>query len=325
MEYLKKEPKEPVAIIIQLCRPTNYKGELKVTNAYCATKIISDENEREIQEFIEKYARNAKLQSTMAATETTARIKFLDKKTDFDIPLKTISELQCDKKAGQYWVYATIFELETIGAWAYMACNRCYTKMSPSDAKFYCTKCDTDDIGGKYRYNLTLRVIDDKGTAAFHLWDRECLSLIGKPASELNIMAGDLDCLPVELEALNGKEALFKVLVKEGQTYKNFQGAYDIQKVISEPQEIQKYCDHTRAEKVDGAALEKMKDIEGATTVSKIGTSSKRIMMTPNTKDNTCEFVEGSEEENDNGKPIDEVATSVYKKKCRKIVKKEKN
>lgn len=98
LEYLKKEPKEPVATIIQFCRPTNYKGELKVTNAYCATKIISDENEREIQEFIEKYARNAKQNSTMAATETTARIRFLDKKTDFDIPLKTISELQCDKK-----------------------------------------------------------------------------------------------------------------------------------------------------------------------------------------------------------------------------------
>lgn len=71
--------------------------------------------------------------------------------------------------------------------------------------------------------------------------------------------------------------------------------------------------------------MEKMQDSEGAPTVSKIGTSSKRIMMTANPKDNTCEAIEGSEEENDNGKHSDELATSVYKKKCRRSVKKEKN
>lgn len=38
---------------------------------------------------------------------------------------------------------------------------------------------------GVLRYKLRLRVVDLKGTAAFIMWDRECMELIGTSATEL--------------------------------------------------------------------------------------------------------------------------------------------
>lgn len=67
-----------------------------------------------------------------------------------------------------------------------------------------------------------------------------------------------------------------------------------------------------------------IEEIEDATSVIKIGSSSKCIMAPTNSKDNRIESAEVSDEMHQNLKFIDEFVWSVHKKKCTKIVMKEK-
>ncbi|KAH6796672.1 hypothetical protein C2S52_021226 [Perilla frutescens var. hirtella] len=80
---------------------------------------------------------------------------------------------------------------------------------------FTCQKCNLDEISGQLRFKLTVLVEDDTGHLNLLLWNKECLQLLGKTASELSQTREDeLDEIPPEIENLVDRTALFKFQVK---------------------------------------------------------------------------------------------------------------
>ncbi|KAH6796633.1 hypothetical protein C2S52_021187 [Perilla frutescens var. hirtella] len=97
--FLIKYPEDPVIVILQYCRPTAYKGEIKVTNAYHATKVIFDENMTEIKEFKEEFEKGGKTTPTSITDLTLVdATKRTDNNNDFETEFKTLSHLQTDGK-----------------------------------------------------------------------------------------------------------------------------------------------------------------------------------------------------------------------------------
>ncbi|KAH6775699.1 hypothetical protein C2S52_013260 [Perilla frutescens var. hirtella] len=188
IEFLNSAPKAPVVIILQFCRPNVHKGEIRISSLFNVTKIVTKQSISELSDFCSSYLSTGKLRSTTISTLTSSLSRSLnDEIRDGEFMLKTISELMTDGEVGNYWVFATILCVETIGDWSYLACKRYHKKMRPSGNRFFCEKCQTFDITGKLRYKLTVRVVDDIGTTTFLLWDKESIALIGKSASELSV------------------------------------------------------------------------------------------------------------------------------------------
>ncbi|KAH6811008.1 hypothetical protein C2S51_024770 [Perilla frutescens var. frutescens] len=97
--FLIKYPEDPVIVILQYCRPSAYKGEIKVTNAYHATKVIFDENMTEIKEFKEEFEKGGKTTPTSITDLTLVdATKRTDNNNDFETEFKTLSHLQTDDK-----------------------------------------------------------------------------------------------------------------------------------------------------------------------------------------------------------------------------------
>ncbi|KAH6757196.1 hypothetical protein C2S51_038886 [Perilla frutescens var. frutescens] len=247
--FLIKYPEDPVIVVLQYCRPTAYKGEIKVTNAYHATKVIFDENMTEIKEFKEEFEKGGKTTPTSITDLTLVdATKRNDNNSDFDTEFKPLSHLQTDGKAGE------------------------------------------------------------------------------------------LDELPVEIESLVGKKALFMVNVKDGET-KDFKGAYGIMKVTCDPEMIKKYCELYAADNQGTDPISELNDIENPT--AEIGSSretakasstdshKKKIHFMDVNDDETSTSTNDSHMKtgdsiglNDDD-TLNKTLTNVRNKKCRKVVKKE--
>ncbi|KAH6778343.1 hypothetical protein C2S51_009655 [Perilla frutescens var. frutescens] len=68
--------KGPVPIILAFCRPTTYRGEIKLTNVCHTTNIIVDETIVEIKNFKEEYFSSNKVGSSSISTLTTSAHTF---------------------------------------------------------------------------------------------------------------------------------------------------------------------------------------------------------------------------------------------------------
>ncbi|KAH6772779.1 hypothetical protein C2S51_011183 [Perilla frutescens var. frutescens] len=148
-------------------------------------------------------------QSSLSRITITNDIKRDDSKI---IPIAEFLEL---KTSGTFWVFGRIISIEAMGAWAYLSCDKCGSKIYGVGDKFTCQKCNLDEVSGQLRFKLTVLVEDDTGHLNLLLWNKECLQLLGKTASELSqTREDDLDEIPPEIENLVDRTALFKFQVK---------------------------------------------------------------------------------------------------------------
>ncbi|XP_057771061.1 uncharacterized protein LOC130990848 [Salvia miltiorrhiza] len=93
--------------------------------------------------------------------------------------------------------------VEAIGEWWYPACQRCGKKVMKVDNKFYCDRCKKYDGLPNKRFMLKVNVIDASSNATLLLWDRECVKLLGKRASEIDgvgVKTGDSCNIPKEIQ-----------------------------------------------------------------------------------------------------------------------------
>ncbi|KAH6788027.1 hypothetical protein C2S52_007579 [Perilla frutescens var. hirtella] len=241
IEFLETRPEAPVAVILQFCRPNVYRGDVRVSSLFNITKIVLDQKVSEIADFNFRYLTTGKVRSASITTLTSSSSRTIHEEIrDGDFEMKTISQIMTDGKIGNFWIYATILCVETIGDWSYLVCKRCQKKIKISGNQFFCEKCQSFDITGKLRYKLTVRVVDDSGTTTFLMWDKESITLIGKTATELSV-GRSTEGIPPGLEKLANKKALFNVSVQDGQA-RNYTGSYSVARICTDREIIKKIC-----------------------------------------------------------------------------------
>ncbi|KAH6797578.1 hypothetical protein C2S52_022132 [Perilla frutescens var. hirtella] len=124
-------------------------------------------------------------------------------------------------KSGTFWVFGTIISIEAMGAWAYLSCDTCGSKVHGVENNFTCQKCNLDEVSRHLRFKFAVLVEDNTGHLNLLLWNKECLQLLGKTASEISqTREADLNEIPPEIENLVDRTALFKIQVKDEQLNK---------------------------------------------------------------------------------------------------------
>ncbi|KAL6552268.1 hypothetical protein OROGR_008422 [Orobanche gracilis] len=115
--------------------------------------------------------------------------------------VKNLAEIIQSDKDGQFWVSATIIQVESLKDWCYLACNKCSKKLSNASNGFLCAKRGMKDHQGQYKYKI-------------------------EPKS--------FDYVPKEIEeALADRVGLFKVQVKEIDQSRN-SVIYNVTKVTAD-------------------------------------------------------------------------------------------
>lgn len=66
-----------------------------------------------------------------------------------------------------------------------MSCIRCSRKASNIGDKILCDRCNLSDATAHLRYKLILSISDETGDLSLLLWNKECVELIGKTATEV--------------------------------------------------------------------------------------------------------------------------------------------
>ncbi|KAH6807337.1 hypothetical protein C2S51_028445 [Perilla frutescens var. frutescens] len=215
VSFLDKESDEATIIILQFCRAKTYKGEVGVSNTFNVTKMLLNPNVPEVEAFKKGLLEASATRTTDIGQSSLSRITITNDIKRDDIRIIPIAEFLELKTSGTFWVFGRIISIEAMGAWEYLSCDKCGSKNYGVGDKFTCQKCNLDEVSGQLRFKLTVLVEDDTGHLNLLLWNKECLQLLGKTASELSqTREDDLDEIPPEIENLVDRTALFKFQVK---------------------------------------------------------------------------------------------------------------
>ncbi|KAH6822154.1 hypothetical protein C2S53_002029 [Perilla frutescens var. hirtella] len=99
IKFLDSGPEAPVGIIMQLCRASIFRGEVRVSTLFNVTKILTDQKLEDIREFIFGYLTTGKVRSNTISTLTSSSTRSLnDQIKDGDFEMKTISEILSEGK-----------------------------------------------------------------------------------------------------------------------------------------------------------------------------------------------------------------------------------
>ncbi|XP_073153264.1 replication protein A 70 kDa DNA-binding subunit A-like [Henckelia pumila] len=161
--------------------------------------------------------------------------------------------------------------------------------------RFYCKKCNRMDVTGNLRFKIHTRVVDHTGNAVFLLWDRECVTLIGKIAMDLRVD-----------EKIHG-----------------FFGTYTVMKVIVDHSLMEKYCVETfESQESDVYSKLRSSEIEHTREIC----SSEDEVKTP--QKTTTKAIISSDVLNDSTLKrslIDEFSSTASGKKMKSTIKQEKD
>ncbi|XP_061357364.1 uncharacterized protein LOC133301705 [Gastrolobium bilobum] len=216
-------------LIVQLGRKKCFRGKVGITNTKYTTRIVTDSKVPEIVKF-----KKCCLLSPPILRETEK---------------KSISDVKLYGEVTTCITYGTIKAIESKYNWWYKSCKKCPFSVCEDFEKWYCKNCQKHWEDYYPRFSVQVRVVDNTDSAAFLLFDRDCVSLLGMSAGELRELhfkrCADLDQFPEELNVLNEKSMLFKINVKQKdlnsysepkyQDEANFDNACENEVVSSEP------------------------------------------------------------------------------------------
>ncbi|KAL3656078.1 hypothetical protein CASFOL_000474 [Castilleja foliolosa] len=105
--------------------------------------------------------------------------------------VQTLSCLKGMKQVSNYWVEATILDIDTKTDYWYLACKTCDKKVYVEGSRMKCWTCREQTFTDTYRYKVHIVVQDPTGYATLLLWNRECAAIIGKSAGEMRDLNAD--------------------------------------------------------------------------------------------------------------------------------------
>ncbi|XP_057764035.1 uncharacterized protein LOC131024423 isoform X2 [Salvia miltiorrhiza] len=203
-------------IIIQLCRPNFYRGEMRACTSYNASQIFLNSDIPEIEDFRKQIIGN---QSFSARLELSFE-KSVVQTDDFfngNIVVKTLDDI-FTVEDGEHWICAKIDNVDCYAQWCYNACRKCTRKVEKKTGRFYCGNCDKYDGVVNKRYQLILNVVDCTNNASLLVWDKEAVALVGKKAVQISMNdkeAADAKIVPKEIDvALNERVVMFKIQMR---------------------------------------------------------------------------------------------------------------
>ncbi|XP_047948898.1 uncharacterized protein LOC125194700 [Salvia hispanica] len=203
-------------IIVQFCKPTLFRGTIRVSTHFNTSRVYINQDMVEISSFKERISGDA------AFLSQEAIFRFIDARVsnEFDdLVVKTLADVQEDVD-GSYWICCRIENVEChYGQWSYMACKQCVKKAVKLENGFTCDKCDNSDGIVVPRFRFIVNVVDGSSNASLLLWDRECVQLLGKKVDEIRLGHEELgadEYIPPEIEEkLLGQTLLFRINVKK--------------------------------------------------------------------------------------------------------------
>ncbi|XP_019151922.1 PREDICTED: uncharacterized protein LOC109148641 [Ipomoea nil] len=217
LPFYNSDLKEPLVVVIQLCRAKIVNGEVRITSSYDATKLYLNSSYQEVEDFRAKSGA---------------------------ITVTSVGDLLKNKQDGDFYVPAEIVGIEGSFGWMYISCmtSGCNRKLKPDGVDLLCTNCDKKYKEGMTRYRVKIRVMD-KGLsdAPFLLWDRECSELVGIPANILYKKYNKVSDIPKELESLIGMSMIFKISLKISEM-RGSNPAYIVMRLLRDEILVSTYC-----------------------------------------------------------------------------------
>ncbi|XP_061336697.1 replication protein A 70 kDa DNA-binding subunit B-like [Gastrolobium bilobum] len=152
---------------------------------------------------------------------------------------KSISDVKLCGEVTTCITYGTIKSIERKYNLWYKSCKKCPFSVCEDFEKRYCKNCQKHWDDYYPRFSVQVRVVDNTDFASFLLFDRDCFTLLGISVGELRERhfkrGADLDQFPEEMNVLNEKSMLFKIIVKQKDLNSYSEPKYQVSKIcISE-------------------------------------------------------------------------------------------
>ncbi|KAL6583461.1 hypothetical protein OROMI_005539 [Orobanche minor] len=223
LPFVEADSEENIIVLIEFGRISIFGEQVRVCNSFSVTKITVNGELSIFQNFNEGLASSGSVSASLTTSESISAPNIYDAFKNTEADVKNIAEIIRSDKDDQFWVSATIIQVENLKDWFYLACNKCSKKLSHASNSFLCAKCGMKDHQGQYKYKIEVLVLDESGSARFMLWDKECYELIGKKAADvMKTNSQSFDSIPKEIEeALTDRVGLFKVQVRETDQKRN--------------------------------------------------------------------------------------------------------
>ncbi|XP_019161126.1 PREDICTED: uncharacterized protein LOC109157737 [Ipomoea nil] len=242
--YYNADLKEPLIVVIQLCRAKVINGEVRITSSYDATKLYLNASYQEVDDFRSKISDvHSPMKSLSTATVLSQSIG-ISEFTSGAVSVTSVGDLLKIKEDGEFYVPAEIVGIESSFGWMYISCMSpsCNRKLRKAGEDLVCSTCDKKFKEGIARYKLIVRVMDiGLSDAPFLLWDKECSDLVGIPANLLYKKYNQVSDIPTELDSLIGMPMIFKISLKMSQM-KGANPAYAVTRILRDEILISTYC-----------------------------------------------------------------------------------
>ncbi|GER48236.1 replication protein A 70 kDa DNA-binding subunit [Striga asiatica] len=257
VDFWKAKKDEPVVIILQYAMVKRWGAHVNLQNSLFTSKLIINEdmdaivefmnNMDEIVEFMKSLKEMSKPNSVSYSSRDYCINGSASVNEDFptNLEFKTISDLQAINEECSCVVYCNICNIQTSQNWYYMACNKCYHKVTEQGGKCWCNHCDCRPNAVLTRFKVHVRVEDKTCSTSFVLFDPQVSPILGKSSADLkNALEaiGDGDSFPNELEILTMKSYLFKIDIKRYNLNQS-KRVYTVARLTANVTIISKWCD----------------------------------------------------------------------------------
>ncbi|XP_057769866.1 uncharacterized protein LOC130989781 [Salvia miltiorrhiza] len=171
LKLFEKENQDTNILIVQFCKTSIYRGEIRACNAFNVTNLLLNADVPEINDFRERLVKESSLNTTNNSSISQGAKCTLSNDDLFEgmSNLKTIEDILFDDESGCSWIIGTIDRIDWDYGWSYLSCKRCMKKMIKDERQFYCKHCSAHYESATLRYKIKVHVKDDTGRAQFLL------------------------------------------------------------------------------------------------------------------------------------------------------------
>ncbi|XP_074283179.1 replication protein A 70 kDa DNA-binding subunit B-like [Silene latifolia] len=245
---------ERPVLAVQCVSRAEWKGEVRITTSFDATRIHVNPNIQQVSECKELCRSSGSNSDNSLITHPSTEEATIRPRITF----KTITELNNIDKVGVYSTLATITELDANFKWYYYSCKFCRAKAALDDdilwrcTKDYCKGHREPMTEAIPRFQVRYHISDevdvgsviengDENSARLLLFETQLEGHIKKTATQcLSDLkkAGIKDGIPKELEVLIGKTVVCKIEVSRRYNIEQKSKCYTALSIIDEKESI---------------------------------------------------------------------------------------